>query len=278
MPRLATRNSELGALGATARVAGSAKAWGPALPRPQVLGDIRMGCDMTGIEINELSKSYGKREQEMPAVTKLNLLVEEGQALGLLGPNGAGKSTVIRVLATLVRPDSGQAAIAGFDVVRRAPEVRERIGVSLQTAGLYPAGRVREVLAHHARLFGLNRVSALRRADEIIELAGLERVVARRVRHLSGGMRRRLDLGLALIHQPPVLLLDEPTDSLDPFSRREFWREFGQMRDQGTCILFASQDLEEAEQLADRVAFLVDGALRQDHIPPTAVRGIWAEQ
>jgi ABC-2 type transport system ATP-binding protein len=230
---------------------------------------------MAMIEISDLSKRYAQGRLETVALAKLDLAVDGGEALALLGPNGAGKSTVVRILSTLVQPESGHASVANLDVVEHAPRIRERIGVTLQTVGLYPGGRVRQVLVHHARIFGLGRRVAARRSDEIIELAGLGGVADRRVDRLSGGMRRRVDLGLAFIHRPPVLLLDEPTDSLDPFSRREFWSEFARMRDQGTCILFATQDIDEAEQLADRAAILLDGTLWRGDIPPTAIREVW---
>lgn len=230
---------------------------------------------MAAIELERISKAYARGPGAVPALFELSLAVEEGQALALLGPNGAGKSTVVRILSTLSRPDSGRASIAGFDVVGQAARVRACIGVALQEVGLYPAGRVRQVLLHHARLFGLRRPAASRRCDEIIELTGLAKLSGQRVSRLSGGTRRRLDLGLALLHRPPVLLLDEPTGSLDPFSRREFWRELARLRDEGTSILFASQSIDEAERLADRVAVLVDGAVWRDDIPAAAVREAW---
>ncbi|MDX6609422.1 MAG: type transport system ATP-binding protein [Solirubrobacterales bacterium] len=230
---------------------------------------------MAAIEIDRISKAYARGPGVVPALSELSLEVDEGQALALLGPNGAGKSTVVRILSTLTRPDTGRASIAGFDVVGKAAQVRTCIGVALQEVGLYPAGRVRQVLLRHAQLFGLSRPAAARRCDEIIELAGLAKSSGQRVNRLSGGTRRRLDLGLALLHRPPVLLLDEPTSSLDPFSRREFWRELARLRDEGTCILFASQNIDEAEQLADRVAVLVDGAVWRSDIPVAAVRDVW---
>ena len=230
---------------------------------------------MAAIEIERISKTYARGPGAVPALTELSLAVEPGQALALLGPNGAGKSTVVRILSTLARPDSGRASIAGFDVVKQAAQVRTCIGVALQEVGLYPAGRVRQVLLHHARLFGLSRPAASRRCDEVIELTGLAKAGGQRVSRLSGGTRRRLDLGLALLYRPPVLLLDEPTGSLDPFSRREFWRELARLRDEGTCILFASQNLDEAEQLADRVSVLIDGAVWRDDIPAAAIRDVW---
>jgi ABC-2 type transport system ATP-binding protein len=230
---------------------------------------------MATIEIDRISKTYGSGPGAVPALSGLSLSVDEGEALALLGPNGAGKSTVVRILATLARPDAGRAAIAGFDVVAEAGEVRARIGVALQEVGLYPAGRVRQVLLHHARLFGLSRPAAAQRCDEIIELTGLAKLTGQRVGRLSGGTRRRLDLGLALLHRPPVLLLDEPTGSLDPFSRRELWRELASLRDEGACILFASQSIDEAERLADRVAVLVDGTVWRDDIAAATLREVW---
>ncbi len=231
---------------------------------------------MATIELDQISKAYAKGPHAIPALSQLSLAVEEGQALALLGANGAGKSTLVQILATLSRPDSGRAAIAGFDTVGQAAQVRACIGVALQDVGIYPTGKVRQVLQHHARLFGLDRPAAARRCDEVIELAGLTKAVNQRVNRLSGGTRRRLDLGLALLPRPPVLLLDEPTGSLDPFSRREFWRELGRLRDEGTCILFASQSLEEVEQLADRAVVLVDGTVWRDDIPGAAIREAWA--
>jgi ABC-2 type transport system ATP-binding protein len=214
---------------------------------------------MAMVSIDSVSKSFSNRCVAAPVLSELSFVIEAGQALALLGANGAGKSTVIRILATLSRPDSGCATIAGFDTVKEAPQVRARIGVALQNVSIYPAGKVRQVVQHHARLYGLCRDAAVRRGNEIIELAGLTSVADMRVRHLSGGTRRRLDLGLALVHRAPVLLLDEPTNGLDSFSRREFWCELGRLRDKGTCILFTSQSLEEAKLLADQTIVLANG-------------------
>jgi ABC-2 type transport system ATP-binding protein len=191
-----------------------------------------------------------------------------------LGPNGAGKSTVVGILSTLLHPDSGRASIAGFEVAKHPQQVRESIGVVQQDTGVYSSARVRQVLVLHARLFGLSRGAATRRADEIVELARLQEVAELRVRQLSGGMRRRLDIGLSLVHEPPVLLLDEATSSLDPVSRQDLWDEFARLRDSGTCILFASQDIEETERLANWVGVLANGAL-QDVLPPSRVRELW---
>jgi ABC-2 type transport system ATP-binding protein len=228
------------------------------------------------IELDEISKSYAQGYGATPALSRLSLAVDAGEALALLGANGAGKSTVVRILATLSRPDSGRATIAGFDIVEQASQVRTCIGVALQDVSIYPTGNVRQVLHHHARFFGLDRSAASRRGDEVIELAGLTEVTGKRVHSLSGGMRRRLDLALALLHRPPVLLLDEPTSSLDPFSRHDFWRELSHLRDEGTCILFASQSIEEAEQLADRIIVLVGGVVWRDSVSAAEVREVWS--
>lgn len=225
------------------------------------------------IEIEGLSKRYSDGS-EVPALSELSLVVERGEAAALLGPNGAGKSTAIGILSTLVRADSGRAAVAGFEVGAHPQRVREAIGVVQQDTGLYSGGRVRQLLILHARLLGLSRATATRRADELIELARLQSVATRKVRELSGGMRRRLDISLSLVHQPPVLLLDEATSSLDPRSRQDLWDEFARLRDNGTCILFASQDIEETERLADWVGVLVNGTLK-NVLPPSSVRELW---
>jgi ABC-2 type transport system ATP-binding protein len=228
---------------------------------------------MAAIEIENLSKVYGG---ESAALCELSLSVERGAAVALVGSNGAGKSTVIRILSTLLRPSSGRASVVGFDVVREAGRVRREIGVVQQQVTLDPAARVRDVLLLHARLFGLRGPAARRRTGELLEMAGLERVSGRRVRQLSGGMQRKLDIAITLIVEPPVLLLDEPTDNLDPASRLDFWTELCRLRDTGTCILFTSQDREEIERLADRVMVLADGSLIRQGMGPGAADEIWS--
>lgn len=223
------------------------------------------------IDIEGLSKRYSKEEARRPALSDLSLAVNEGETVALIGANGAGKSTLIKILSTLLRPDSGRAAVAGMDVVRRAAEVRKAIGITLQDVSLYPSGRVLKVLNLHAQLHGLDRVETSRRSNEIVTLMDLGQVADRKVHHLSGGMRRRLDLGLALIHQPPVLLLDEPTTSLDPISRAAFWDELDRLRSEGTCLLVATQSIEEAERLADRIVTLTNGAVGSGDTPAATI-------
>jgi ABC-2 type transport system ATP-binding protein len=216
------------------------------------------------IEIDAVSKRYSRRQDGVSALSRFSLGVQSGEAVALLGVNGAGKSTLMRILSTLLKPDSGRASIAGFDVATQASRVRACIGVVPQDVGLYPAGTVRKVLVHHARLWGFSRSEASVRSEELVELVGLPSVADRRLRHLSAGTRRRVDICLALTSRAPVLLLDEPTASLDPFTRGDLWVELGRLRDEGTCILFATQSLEEAESLADRVVVLVDGSAQEE--------------
>lgn len=230
---------------------------------------------MPPIEVDAVSKRFSRKPDTALALSRFSLRVESGEAVALLGVNGAGKSTLLRILSTLLKPDSGRASIAGFDVVTQAPRVRACIGVAPQDVGLYPSGTVRKVLLYHARLFGFRRSEASGRSEELIELAGLSRVADRRLRHLSAGTRRRVDLCLALASRPPVLLLDEPTASLDPFARRDLWVELGRLRDEGACILFATQSLDEAESLADRVVVVVNGSAHEETGSAAAIREVW---
>lgn len=230
---------------------------------------------MSMIQVDHLSKTYASRMGKMPALSECCMAAGEGEAVALLGCNGAGKSTLIRILATLLRPDSGRASIAGFDVGREARQVRAHIGVALQETCVCPSGTVLQILIHHARLLGFGRKAASQRCDEVIEVSGLARASNRRVGQLSGGTRRRVDLALAVIHSPPVLLLDEPTDSFDLMSGREFRRELRRMCDRGTCVLFASQSREEVKQLADRVIFLKNGSVWRGDSPVAALRDVW---
>lgn len=232
---------------------------------------------IAAIEADSLEKNYGRGRKQTAALTEFSFAVEPGEAVALLGVNGAGKSTTVRILSTVVKPSGGQARILGHDVVGEPSRVRELIGVCQQEPSLPLGSRVRELLCLHARLLGLNRTAAARRTHEILEFAELGGAAGARVRQLSGGMRRRLDIGLMLLRPPPVLLLDEPTDSLDPRSRQKFWDEFGRMRDNGTCILLASHDVEETECLADRVIVISGGALQRDDLPPGEVREVWRD-
>ena len=201
-----------------------------------------------------LVKSYGKTR----ALDSLDLAVEEGTVLGLLGPNGAGKTTAVRVLATLLTPDSGRAEVAGLDVLKQAAELRTRIGLTGQYAALDEDLTGRENLTMFGRLYHLPKKRALGRADELLERFDLTGAASRLAKTYSGGMRRRLDLAASLIVSPPVLFLDEPTTGLDPRSRLEMWDVIEELVSGGTTLLLTTQYLDEADRLTDRIA-VVDG-------------------
>jgi ABC-2 type transport system ATP-binding protein len=197
---------------------------------------------------------------DVEAVKGVDLQVRQGEVFGFLGPNGAGKSTTVRMLTTLLRPTGGSARVAGFDVVTQADEVRRRIGVALQDAAIDPLMTGAELLDLQGVLYGLPTKLARDRAHELLERVGLTAAKDRRVGTYSGGMRRRLDLALSLIHAPGVLFLDEPTTGLDPMSRLALWEEVRRLNSEGTTVLLTTQYLEEADQLADRIA-IIDGGL-----------------
>ena len=204
----------------------------------------------------DLSRNFG----EIAAVRGVNLAVQQGEIYGFLGPNGAGKSTIVRMLTTLLRPSSGRASVAGFDVASQAGEVRRRIGVALQDAAIDPLMTGNELLHLQATLHGIGRAEANRRGNELLERVGLTDAADRRVQTYSGGMRRRLDLAMSLLHQPDVLFLDEPTTGLDPSSRQNLWEEVRRLNDEGTTVFLTTQYLEEADELAHRVG-IIDGGL-----------------
>ena len=204
----------------------------------------------------------------MNAVDGVDLVVEAGEVFGFLGPNGAGKSTCVRVLVTLLRPTDGVARVAGFDVVRQPHEVRRRIGVALQDAAIDPLMTGTELLRLQAVLHGIARPAAEKRGLELLERVGLTAAADRRVGTYSGGMRRRLDLALSLVHEPEVLFLDEPTTGLDPTSRSNLWEEIRSLNsERGTTVFLTTQYLEEADQLADRVAIIDFGRIVREGTP-----------
>jgi ABC-2 type transport system ATP-binding protein len=201
------------------------------------------------------------------AVDELDLEVRDGEIYGFLGPNGAGKTTVVRILTTLLRPTAGRARVAGHDVVREGDAVRRAIGVALQEAAIDPLMTGRELLRMQGALHGLRGPQARERAAELLDRVGLTEAGDRRVGGYSGGMRRRLDLALALVHRPHVLFLDEPTTGLDPTSRIALWREVSALHEEGTTVFLTTQYLEEAEQLADRVGIIARGRLVAEGTP-----------
>jgi ABC-2 type transport system ATP-binding protein len=207
-----------------------------------------------------LVKRYEGREGTVEAVRGVDLKVRTGEVFGFLGPNGAGKSTTVRMLTTLLTITSGRAEVAGADVAREPDAARRRIGVALQEAGLDPRQTGRELLVMHGELFGLSAADAKERARQLLELVELEDAADRVLKGYSGGMQRRLDLAAALVHEPDVLFLDEPTTGLDPASRLTIWDELRRINRRGTTVFLTTQYLEEADQLCDRLA-IIDGGL-----------------
>ena len=219
---------------------------------------------MAAIEVRGLEREF---EGGVRAVCGVDLEVAEGEIYAFLGPNGAGKTTTVRMLTTLLRPTGGTASVAGHDVVHEASAVREAIGVALQEAALDPLMTGRELIRLQATLHRLPRAEGERRAEALLERVGLVEAADRRVGTYSGGMRRRLDLASALVHEPRVLFLDEPTTGLDPVSRIAIWEEVQRLNDEGTTVFLTTQYLEEADQLADRVGIIDDGKMAAEGTP-----------
>ena len=225
---------------------------------------------MAPIVAENLVRHFG----DVEAVNGINLQVNAGEIFGFLGPNGAGKSTVVRMLTTLLRPTSGKAFVAGFDVAKYPNEVRQRIGVALQDAAIDPLMTGVELLRLQAVLYAIPKSKMKSRADELLERVGLTAAADRRVGTYSGGMRRRLDLALSLIHQPTVLFLDEPTTGLDPMSRVSLWEEVRRLNNEGTTVMLTTQYLEEADQLADRIAIIDKGVIVREGKPQDLKAGV----
>jgi ABC-2 type transport system ATP-binding protein len=214
---------------------------------------------MNAIRAEGLVKRYRSGKDEVFALDGLDLEVEEGTVLGLLGPNGAGKTTTVRILATLLRPDSGRATVAGFDVVRDADKLRRVIGLSGQYAAVDENLTGSENLRMFGQLYQLSATEARLRGEELLAQFELTDAAGRIVKTYSGGMRRRLDLASALIGRPKLLFLDEPTTGLDPRSRLGLWDVIRGLVQQGTTLLLTTQYLEEADELADRIAVVDHG-------------------
>jgi ABC-2 type transport system ATP-binding protein len=215
------------------------------------------------IVVEQLERAF----DETLAVQGIDLTVEEGEIYAFLGPNGAGKTTTVRILTTLLMPTGGRASVAGHDVVREARAVRASIGVALQEAALDPLMTGRELIRLQATLQGIPSTEGKRRADRLLERVGLADAADRRVGTYSGGMQRRLDLAAALVHEPRVLFLDEPTTGLDPVSRKTIWEEVRALNDEGTTVFLTTQYLEEADQLADNVGIIDRGVIVAEGTP-----------
>jgi ABC-2 type transport system ATP-binding protein len=210
------------------------------------------------IEVRELRKSYGEKE----AVRGIDFTVARGEIFGLLGPNGAGKTSTVEILEGYRDRTSGEVSVLGFDPRARPRELRERVGIVLQASGIYNQVRVREAVAHFAGFYAHPRD-----VDEVIELVGLGTERDVRARRLSGGQRRRLDLALALIGDPELIFLDEPTTGFDPAARRTAWQTIRSLRDLGKTVLLTTHYLDEAQELADRVAIVMGGRILAEGSP-----------
>src|SRR3954467_1358149 len=219
---------------------------------------------MPAIEVQRLERGF---KGGLRAGDGIALEVAAGEGYGFPRPNGAGKTTPVRMLVALLRPTGGRASIAGFDVATEPHLVRKRIGVALQEAALDLLMTGRELMELQATLHGIPRRTVAARAADLIERVGLSQAAERRVGTYSGGMRRRLDLAMALIHAPEVLFLDEPTTGLDPTSRITLWDEVRRLRDEGTTVFLTTQYLEEADQLADRVGIISGGRIVAEGTP-----------
>ncbi len=207
------------------------------------------------IEVREIVKHFGS----VRALDSVNLIAQQGEVLGLLGPNGAGKTTLVRVLTTLLKPDSGSARVLGCDVVTEAPRLREQIGLAGQYAAIDENLTGLENLTMVGRLYGAQRAPAKARGRELLERFDLVEAAARPAKTYSGGMRRRLDLAAALVAKPPVLFLDEPTTGLDPRSRLSLWEVIEGLVAEGTTVLLTTQYLDEADRLASKIAVIDHG-------------------
>ncbi|WP_328989561.1 ATP-binding cassette domain-containing protein [Kribbella sp. NBC_01245] len=217
----------------------------------------------SGITAVDLTKTYpgsGRNKSRVRALDGLSFEVAEGAVLGLLGPNGAGKSTTVKILTTLSRADSGTARVAGFDVVKDQRAVRLAIGYVPQQSSADPMATGLENLVLGGRIYGLSKTEAVRRASELLGRFGLTAAAGRQVRTYSGGMQRKLDVALGLVHRPRVLFLDEPTTGLDPEARADLWAEVERLAaDEGMTVLLTTHYLEEADRLADQLAIVAQG-------------------
>lgn len=213
----------------------------------------------------QLIKTY---PGDVTALSGMDLTVAPGTVFGLLGPNGAGKSTTVKILTTLARPDSGTASVAGHDVLRHPDRVRRAIGVVAQKSGADPVATGRENLVLQGRLYGMRGVAVQRRADELLDRFGLADAGKRQVKGYSGGMQRRLDVALGLVHRPEVLFLDEPTTGLDPEARTAMWEEISRLAaEEGLTIVLTTHYLEEADRLAERIAIVDRGRVVVEGTP-----------
>jgi ABC-2 type transport system ATP-binding protein len=229
------------------------------------------------VETHDLRKSFDVAGKRVEAVRGVDLDVRPGEVFGFLGPNGAGKTTTLRMLTTLLAIDSGQAFVAGLDVARDQAAVRRRIGYVSQLGGADRPATGRENLLLQGELYGMNKLAASGRADELIEVFELGAFIDRRVLTYSGGQRRRLEVALGIMHRPEILFLDEPTTGLDPQNRANLWEQLRELRSRGTTIFLTTHYLEEADALSDRLAIIDGGSVVAEGTPRELKRQLAGE-
>jgi ABC-2 type transport system ATP-binding protein len=226
------------------------------------------------IETVGLKKSFRTRSGAVDAVKSVDMTVSEGEIFGFLGPNGAGKTTTLRMLATLIEPDGGDAVIAGVDLRRNAADVRRVIGYVAQGGSTWDEVTAREELVLQARLYGISKAEAQRRTAASLAAFQLTEYADRKCKTYSGGQRRRVDIALGIIHEPKIVFLDEPTTGLDPQSRAHMWDEVRRLRDEGMTVFLTTHYLEEADALCDRICIIDDGEIVAEGTPESLKREI----
>jgi ABC-2 type transport system ATP-binding protein len=230
------------------------------------------------IETRGLRKSFrsraGRETKTVDAVRGVNLQVAEGEIFGFLGPNGAGKTTTLRMLATLIEPDGGEATIAGADLRTDPAEVRRRIGYVAQGGSTWDESTAREELVLHARMYGIGKADAHRRAARALDAFQLTEYADRKCKTYSGGQRRRVEIALGIIHEPKIVFLDEPTTGLDPQSRAHMWDEIRRLRTEGMTVFITTHYLDEADALCDRIAIMDHGEVVAEGTPAELKREI----
>jgi ABC-2 type transport system ATP-binding protein len=230
------------------------------------------------IETRGLRKSFrsrqGRSKKAVDAVRGVDLVVAEGEIFGFLGPNGAGKTTTLRMLATLIEPDGGEANLAGADLRTNPGEVRRRIGYVAQGGSTWDESTAREELVLHARMYGISKAEARQRAERALEAFQLTEYADRKCKTYSGGQRRRVDIALGIIHGPKIVFLDEPTTGLDPQSRAHMWDEIRRLRAEGMTVFITTHYLDEADALCDRIAIMDHGEIVAEGTPAELKREI----
>ncbi|MEU5965529.1 ATP-binding cassette domain-containing protein [Micromonospora parva] len=230
------------------------------------------------IETRGLRKSFrsraGRETKTVDAVRGVDLDVAKGEIFGFLGPNGAGKTTTLRMLATLIEPDGGEATIAGADLRKDPAEVRRRIGYVPQGGSTWDESTAREELVLHARMYGISKADAQRRAARALDAFQLTEYADRKCKTYSGGQRRRVEIALGIIHEPKIVFLDEPTTGLDPQSRAHMWDEIRRLRSDGMTVFITTHYLDEADALCDRIAIMDNGEVVAEGTPAELKREI----